>query len=43
MAPYEHVGARIPATEEALPIVEWRIELEQLFASVMRIRWPMGQ
>jgi hypothetical protein len=43
MAPYEHVGARIPATEEALPIAEWRIELEQLFASVLRIRWPMGQ
>ena len=43
MAPYEHVGARVPATEQALPIAEWRVELEQLFASVMRIRWPMGQ
>jgi hypothetical protein len=41
--PYEHVGARVPATEQALPIAEWRVELEQLFASVMRIRWPMGQ
>lgn len=42
-APYAHVGARVPATEQALPIAEWRVELEQLFASVMRIRWPMGQ
>jgi hypothetical protein len=42
-APYEHVGGRIPATDQALPLAEWRVELEQLFASVMRIRWPMGQ
>ena len=43
LAPYEHIGTRIPVTEERLPIAEWRVGLEQLFASVMRIRWPMGQ
>jgi len=41
--PYGHVGARVPATEQSLPISEWRVELEQLFASAMRIRWPFGQ
>ena len=41
--PYAHLGARIPASEQELPIPEWRINLEQLFASVMRIRWPLGQ
>jgi hypothetical protein len=42
-APYDDVGARVPATEQALPIAEWRVELEQLFASALRIRWPLGQ
>ena len=42
-APYQHVGERLPAIEESLPMSEWRVELEQLFASVMRIRWPFGQ
>jgi len=42
--PYSHVATtRVPATEQALPMSEWRVELEQLFASVMRIRWPFGQ
>jgi hypothetical protein len=43
LQPYAHVGAHIPATEQALPIAEWRVELEQLLASMMRIRWPFGQ
>lgn len=42
-SPYGHIGARVPATEQALPIAEWRVELEHVFASVMRIRWPLGQ
>jgi hypothetical protein len=41
--PYPHVGARVPATEQSLPMSEWRVELEQLFANAMRIRWPFGQ
>lgn len=40
---WSHVDTRIPVTEQSLPIAEWRIELEQLAASVMRIRWPFGQ
>jgi len=40
---WNHVDARVPATDESLPISECRIELEQLAACVMRIRWPFGQ
>ena len=43
MEPYAHVGARVPVTEQQLPIAEWRVELEQVLANVMRIRWPLGQ
>ena len=38
--PYAHVGERIPAAENALPIPEWRVELEHLHAAVLGIRWP---
>ena len=41
--PYAHVATRIPATEESLPIEEWRVELEYLIASAFNIRWPFGQ
>lgn len=39
-APYEHVGARVPATEQSLPIAEWRLELEQLYTNAFNVRWP---
>jgi hypothetical protein len=39
-APYEHVGARVPATEQSLPIVEWRVELAQLYTNAFNVRWP---
>lgn len=42
-APYEHVGTRIHATEQSLPLEEWRVDLVQLVASAMHIRWPFGQ
>jgi hypothetical protein len=42
-APYEHVGQRVPATENGLPLPEWRVEAEQLFAAAFQIRWPFGQ
>jgi hypothetical protein len=42
-APYEHVGARIPITENHLPMDEWRVEFGQLLAFGLRIRWPLGQ
>lgn len=41
--PYEHVGARIPVTENALPLTEWRVELDQVLASALGIRWSLGQ
>lgn len=40
---WAHVESRIPATEQSLPISEWRVAVEDLAASVMRIRWPFGQ
>ena len=41
--PYEHVEARIPVTEEGLPLTEWSVELDQFFAAALRIRWPFAQ
>jgi hypothetical protein len=43
MSPDGHVGARIPVTEESLPLMEWCVEIEQLFAAALRIRWPYSQ
>jgi hypothetical protein len=37
---WSHVDTRVPVTEQSLPIAEWRVELAQLAASVMQIRWP---
>ena len=42
-SPYQHVGTRICVTDESLPLAEWRVELEQLVAGAMQIRWPFGQ
>jgi len=38
--PYAHVGERIPAAENALPIPEWRVSLEHVHAAMLGIRWP---
>jgi len=38
--PYPHVGERIPALEEGLAIPEWRLDLTDLFAADLGIRWP---
>lgn len=38
--PYVHVGFRIPATENALPIPEVRVGLEHLNAALRGIRLP---
>jgi len=42
-SPDEHVGSRIPVTEQSLPLMEWCVEIEQLFAAALRIRWPYSQ
>lgn len=39
--PHGHVGVRVPASEQALPIGEWRGELIHLLATAFGIRWPM--
>jgi len=41
-AAYEHVDVRVPAREQALPITEWRVDVEHLFASALQIRWPFA-
>jgi CdiI N-terminal domain len=38
--PYVHIGERVPATENALPIPEWRIEFEHLHAALLGLRGP---
>jgi hypothetical protein len=39
--PYAHAGERIPASQQALPIAEWRVDLVSLFAASLGIRWPL--
>ena len=39
--PYAHVGARVPATEYRLPILEWRLELVPFYAGALGLRWPL--
>jgi CdiI N-terminal domain len=43
VAPYPLVAERIPVTESDLPLLEWRVEVAQLFATVFGIRWPFAQ
>jgi hypothetical protein len=38
--PYGHVGTRVPAAENGLPIAEWRVEIEHLRAAMLGIRLP---
>jgi hypothetical protein len=42
-APYEHVGAHVPAIDCALPLDEWSIPLEEVIAAAFQIRWPFAQ
>jgi len=37
---HAHVGLRVPAAANALPIPEWLVELEHLHAAMLGIRWP---
>lgn len=39
-APWQHVGARIPATEAGLPISEWRVDLLPFLAHAFGLRLP---
>jgi hypothetical protein len=39
--PYAHAGEWIPASQQALPIAEWRVDLVQLYAAALGIRWPL--
>ena len=39
--PYPHVGERIPASEHGLSIPEWRLNLTDVIASNLGIRWPL--
>jgi contact-dependent growth inhibition (CDI) system CdiI-like immunity protein len=38
--PYPYVGARIPASECALPIPEWRVELSHVQSALLGLRLP---
>lgn len=38
--PYAHVGERVPAADNALPIAEWRVEIAHVHAAMLGIRWP---
>jgi hypothetical protein len=40
--PYVHVGARVPAAENALPFPEWHVPIEQVH-TVLNIRLPGSQ
>jgi hypothetical protein len=42
-SPYAHLGIRIPATDESLPLEEWCVDHVQVVASAMHIRWSFGQ
>jgi hypothetical protein len=39
-SPDAHVGPRVPASAEGLPIAEWRTELVHLLATAFRINLP---
>ncbi len=39
--PYAHLGQWIPASHQALPIAEWRVDIVPLYAAAMGIRWPL--
>ena len=39
--PYEHLGQRIASSRYELPIPEWRVDLIDIYAAAMGIRWPL--
>jgi CdiI N-terminal domain len=39
-APYGHVGTRVPAAENGLPIPEWHVKIEHLRAAQLGMRLP---
>jgi hypothetical protein len=41
--PYALVAERIPVTENDLPLFEWRVDVQHLFAATLSVRWPFGQ
>ncbi len=43
LAPYAHTGVRIPAVENNLPLPEWQVPMEHVFAATLGVRWPFVQ
>lgn len=43
VAPYAHVGVRIPVSENELPLLEWCVPIEHVYAATLRVRWPFVQ
>jgi len=39
--PYPHLGDWVPASDQNLPLAEWRVEIVHLFAAALGIRWPL--
>jgi hypothetical protein len=39
---HAHLGAHVPASDNALPLREWRIESTAVYAAALGIRWPLG-
>ena len=39
--PYAHIGERIATSETAVPFPEWRVDLVDVYAHAMGIRWPL--
>jgi hypothetical protein len=39
--PYAHIGERIATSETAVPFPEWRVDLVDVYADAMGIRWPL--
>jgi hypothetical protein len=42
MDPYGHVGERIASSVLNLPIPEWQVDLVQVYADALGIRWPLA-
>lgn len=43
VAPYAHIGVRVPVTEENLPLTELSVPVEHVIAASLGIRWPFVQ
>jgi len=40
-SPYAHIGERIATSETEMPFREWRVDLVDVYAHAMGIRWPL--